>query len=107
MPEDWRGRVVLITGGGRGIGRAIARACAAEGASVALVSRTAAELEETAAMVRDEPGAEAITLVADVSVRDQVDRAVDQALAHYGAIDVSGQQRRQHRPRKHRLELRS
>ena len=82
------GRVVLITGGGRGIGRAIARACAAEGAGLALVSRTAAELEETAAMVGDEHGAEAITLLADVSARDQVDLAVDRALAHYGAIDV-------------------
>ena len=82
------GRVVLITGGGRGIGRAIARACAAEGGRLALVSRTAAELEETAAMVRDEHAAEAIALLADVSVRDQVDLAVDRALAHYGAIDV-------------------
>lgn len=82
------GKVAFITGGGRGIGRAIALACAAEGARLALVSRTTAELEETAAMVMDEYGAEAITLLADVSARDQVDLAVDRALAHYGAIDV-------------------
>ena len=82
------GKVAFITGGGRGIGRAIALACAAEGARLALVSRTATELEETAAMVMDEHGAEAITLLADVSARDQVDLAVGRALAHYGAIDV-------------------
>ena len=90
------GRVALITGGGRGIGRAIARAYAAEGARLALVSRTAAELEETASLVRqaarlasnEGPGTEAITLTADVADRQQVDRAVAQTLDHYGVIDV-------------------
>ena len=82
------GRVALVTGGGRGIGRAIARAYAAEGARLALVSRTAVELEETALLVREEPGAEAMTLVADVSVREQVEQAVTRALERYGAIDV-------------------
>lgn len=82
------GRVAVITGGGRGIGRAIALAFAAEGAKLALVSRTAAELDETAALTREEHGAEAITLTADVSDRRQVDEAVDRTLERYGAIDV-------------------
>ena len=82
------GRVALITGGGRGIGRAIAQCYAAEGARLALVSRTTDELVETARLVNELHGAEAIALVADVSKREEVDQAVGQALAHFGVIDV-------------------
>ena len=82
------GRIAFITGGGRGIGRAIAQAYAGEGARLALVSRTAAELEETAALVKARFGAEVVTVVADVSDREQLERAVDQVLEHFGSIDV-------------------
>ena len=82
------GRVALITGGGRGIGRAIALAYAAEGARLSLSARTAAELEETAQLVAGQFGAEAITVLADVSDRSQVDAVVARTLDHYGAIDV-------------------
>ena len=82
------GRVALITGGGRGIGRQIALTYAAEGARLALSARTASELEETAQLVSQQYGSEVITVIADVSLREQVDGAVAQTLQHYGRIDV-------------------
>ena len=87
-PKRLDGRVALITGGGRGIGRAIALAYAAEGSRLALSARTATELEESARLVSEQYGAEVITLIADVASREQVDAAVSRTLEHYGGIDV-------------------
>lgn len=82
------GRVALITGGGRGIGQAIAHAYAAEGARLALAARTAAELQETARSVAAQHGSEVITIIADVARRDQVENAVARTLEGYGRIDI-------------------
>ena len=82
------GRVALVTGGGRGIGRAIALAYAAEGAKLTLAARTSAELRETADIIMGRYGTEVHTVVADVSSRRQVDNMVDSALERYGFIDV-------------------
>jgi len=65
MLRDDRRRTALVTGGGRGIGRAIAARLAAEGAAVGVLARTAAEVEEAAAAIRGEGGA-AEAFVADV-----------------------------------------
>ena len=82
------GRVALITGGGRGIGQAIARAYAAEGAKLALAARTDDELQETAAGIREQYNADVITVLTDVTDRAQVENAVAQTLHRYGVIDV-------------------
>ena len=82
------GRVALITGGGRGIGRQIAFAYAAQGARLALSARTSAELDETAELVSGQFGAEVITIIADVASREQVDAAVSRTLEHFGVIDM-------------------
>ena len=68
-------RVALVTGAGRGIGRAVAISLAAAGADVAVAARTGAQLEETAAAVRAE-GRSCLTLVCDVGNRAQVDGVV-------------------------------
>ncbi len=80
-------RVALITGGGRGIGRAIALAYAKEGANLALAARTLSELEEAAREAED-LGASTCVIRADVTDQAQVDDMVKQTLARFSTIDI-------------------
>src|SRR6202050_904770 len=76
------GRHAVVTGGGRGIGAAIARALAAEGARVSLIGRDNASLQATAAAITAElPGCEARGIAADVSDGAAVRAALDAARA--------------------------
>jgi 2-hydroxycyclohexanecarboxyl-CoA dehydrogenase len=83
----FRGRTVLVTGAGRGIGRSIAIRFAEEGARVALVARTASELGETARLVR-EAGSQALAIPADVTLRGAAEESARRAEAELGPIDV-------------------
>ncbi len=80
------GRVALVTGGGRGLGRGCVRALARAGAAVVVVARTASEVEEAAAEVERAGGA-ALAHVADVTDEDQARRAVAAAEA-FGDLRV-------------------
>ena len=81
------GRVAVVTGAGSGIGAAAAARMARAGARVALVGRTAEELERVARRIRD-AGGEARVAVADVSVVDEIRRAIDGTAEAWGRLDV-------------------
>ncbi|MDQ2663466.1 MAG: SDR family oxidoreductase [Candidatus Eremiobacteraeota bacterium] len=86
----FEGRVALVTGASRGIGRAIAVDFARKGANVALLGRDAAALYETAAACSlAHPGVKTAAIVADVSDDSAVSAAVDDALAVFGRIDFA------------------
>ena len=82
-----RGKTALVTGGGRGIGRAIALGLAQEGAQVAVLDILA---DSAAAVAREieATGVKALALPADLTKRAQVDRAVADTLAQFGQIDI-------------------
>src|SRR5687768_7610057 len=82
------GRVALVTGGGTGICRGIARAYAAHGASVCLVSRKPEVLAAAADEIARETGASVITAAADVRQPDQIAAAVAACVERLGGLDI-------------------
>ena len=80
-------KIAVITGGGRGIGRAIALAYAREGANLVLAARSQEALEETRIMV-EELGRKALVVTTDIRSEDSVRNLAEKALQHYGRVDI-------------------
>ena len=80
-------KVALVTGGGRGIGRAMALAFAHEGASVIVAARTVSEIEATAMEITN-LGRQALAIPTDVSNWEQVKAMVERTVESFGTIDV-------------------
>lgn len=87
MRNQLEGKVTIVTGAGRGIGRDIAKLFAQEGAKVAVVSRTTKTVDEVVEAIRRD-GGEAIGVTCDVSKKDQVLAAVEATVKAYGTVDV-------------------
>ena len=84
---DLKNKNALITGAGKGIGKAIALALAKEGVNIILVARTQEEIDSVAAKVRS-LRVKALAITADVADINSVNTAVNKALAEFGTIDI-------------------
>jgi len=88
MDLGLRGKHAIVTGGSLGIGKAIARELAREGADVAIVARTKDRLEAAAKELSGETGRRIIPLAADVTSREQVEAMVAQAATQLGGVHI-------------------
>jgi NAD(P)-dependent dehydrogenase (short-subunit alcohol dehydrogenase family) len=88
MDLELRGKIAIVTGGARGIGKAVARELGREGVSVAIVGRTAETLAGTAAELAAETGQTYLPVVADTASDAAVQAMVQQVVDRFGKIDI-------------------
>ncbi|PYN97548.1 MAG: 2-deoxy-D-gluconate 3-dehydrogenase [Candidatus Rokuibacteriota bacterium] len=86
-PPALAGKVAIVTGGSRGLGRSIAIALATAGADVAVAARSKADLEETAGLV-ERAGRRAIAVPTDVTSYAEVERLIEATRSAFGRLDV-------------------
>jgi NAD(P)-dependent dehydrogenase (short-subunit alcohol dehydrogenase family) len=81
------GKIAIVTGGGRGIGKSIAKVFAGEGADLVIAARTEAPLKETAAEI-EAMGRKCLAIVTDQAIPEQISSTVDRTLERFGRVDV-------------------
>ena len=88
MELGLKGRTAVITGGSKGIGRAIARGLASEGVNLVLLARGKDQLEQTAAQIREQTGVTVLVVSADITKADQVDASAAAAKQTFGSVHI-------------------
>jgi len=88
MDMGLQGRVALVCGASSGLGKAVATGLAKEGVRLAVCARTEEKLNKAAEDIRQSTGAEALPVVADVSVPAEAKEAVRRTHAHYQRLDI-------------------
>lgn len=88
MDLELMGRVAIVTGGGTGIGKEVARVLAQEGCNVVICARRIRPLEEAAVEIAGETGARILPLVCDTNDMTSVARMVSEAVGRFGKIDI-------------------
>ncbi len=83
-----KGQVALVTGCSTGLGVQMARALASAGCNIIPIARRLEKLQEVAQMLRDEFGVDAYPIKCDITSTEMVEAMVDEALAHFGRIDI-------------------
>ncbi len=84
---DLKHRTAIVTGAGRGIGRAVAKRFSAAGANIVAVSRTPNDLHETRRMI-ERDGGRVLVMPCDVSEPGDVERMIEGAVEHFGGVDI-------------------
>jgi len=92
IPENFakdilKGKVSIVTGAGRGLGRGIALGLAQAGSDIVLAARTQEQIDRTAVEIRD-IGQKALAIKTDITSSNDVSRMVERTIAEFGKIDV-------------------
>src|SRR5262245_31053849 len=88
MDLGLKGKVALVAGASKGLGYAVARALAGEGAIVAISSRDAGSIEQAGTRIAKETGATVFASAVDVSSAEAIDRWIKATIERYGGVDA-------------------